>query len=255
MLHTLFLPILFLSYFGNTSNVEPIQPAQESPVLVELFTSQGCSSCPPADRVVADLVKDPTINIVALSFHVDYWNRLGWKDPYSQAAFSQRQYKYAEKLTNSRRVYTPQIVINGQSGHVGSRRQEVQANIQKAAQDKTPIDFKLDIDQIKGQILELNVDAVGVPNGYDLVVCLVDAKVRNEVPRGENRGRDLAHVQVVRSLEKVNASQTKSLELDLSVLDHPKSGKVVTFLQHQGSWKILGVQETSLKNFEPKMKP
>lgn len=255
MLHTLFLPVLFLTYLGNTPNVIPTQPIQESPVLVELFTSQGCSSCPPADRVVADLVKDPKLNIVALSFHVDYWNRLGWKDPYSQAAFSQRQYKYAEKLSNSRRVYTPQIVINGQSGHVGSRRQEVQASIQKAANTKTPIDFNLAFTQIKDQNLLLNIEASDVPDNYDLVVCLVDAKVQNEVPRGENRGRDLAHVQVVRSLEKVSPTQTKSMELDLSVLDYPKAGKVVAFLQHQDSWEVLGVQEISLKTIEAKMKP
>lgn len=237
------LSILLLAYLGSP---EPIKPTFDTPILVELFTSQGCSSCPPADRVVADFVKDADLNIVALSFHVDYWNRLGWKDPYSQAAFSQRQYQYAEKLTNSRRVYTPQIVVNGQSGHVGSRRQEVQASIETAATTKEAFNFDIRMRPKNAQSIALNIDAAEVPDHYNLVICLVDAQVNNEVPRGENRGRDLAHVQVVRSLQKVAAPTSKTLNLDLSVLDHPKAGKVVAFLQHKKTWKVAGVKEWSI---------
>lgn len=244
MLHTFLLSILFMAYLGNT---EPITPAFDTPILVELFTSQGCSSCPPADRVVADFVKNTDLNIVALSFHVDYWNRLGWKDPYSQAAFTQRQYQYAEKLTNSRRIYTPQIVVNGQSAHVGSRRQEVQASIQKATKTKQAFNFDLQMSPKNTQSIALNIDAAEVPNDYDLVICLVDAQVHNEVPRGENRGRDLAHVQVVRSLQKVAAPSSKNIDLDLSVLDYPQVGKVVAFLQHKKTWKVAGVKELSIE--------
>ncbi|GAB5554093.1 MAG: hypothetical protein Sapg2KO_36840 [Saprospiraceae bacterium] len=242
MLHTFLLSFLFLAYLGNP-NIEPNPPKFDSPILVELFTSQGCSSCPPADQVVADLVKNPDLNIIALSFHVDYWNRLGWKDPYSQAAFSQRQYQYAEKLSNNRRVYTPQIVINGQSGHVGSRRQEVRSSIQKAATTKKTFDFDINSSSGDSQNATLNINAADVPNDYDLVICLVDAQVNNEVPRGENRGRDLAHVQVVRSLQKLATPTSKTINLDLSVLDHPAKGKVVAFLQHKKTWEVAGAKE------------
>lgn len=245
MLHTLLIPILFFTHW-NHLDTESVTPEVDGPVLIELFTSQGCSSCPPADRVVADFVKDPKINVIALSFHVDYWNRLGWKDPYSDAAFSQRQYQYAEKLTNSRRVYTPQVVVNGQSGHVGSRRQEVLASIQKVAKAKTNLNFSLDLKEVKEETAHLGIESSSIPKDYDLIICLVDAQLKNEVPRGENRGRNLAHVQVVRTLKKVSSGEAQNIALDLSILDDPKAGKVVAFLQHQRSWKVAGVQEINL---------
>src|SRR5262245_2326035 len=95
-----------------------------APVVVELFTSQGCSSCPPADRLLGELVRDGAIAdrpVIALSFHVDYWNRLGWTDPFSRPAWSARQQAYADAMRDGR-VYTPQLVIAGRSHVVGSRR-------------------------------------------------------------------------------------------------------------------------------------
>jgi hypothetical protein len=136
---------LFL--FFATTEPAPVPDAEapaERPVLLELFTSQGCSSCPPADRVLSRLneeAKSGDLLVVALSFHVDYWNRLGWTDPYSDAAYSQRQRIYARKLGDNR-VYTPELVVDGRTGHVGSREGEVRQAIKSASarQQVIPVD-------------------------------------------------------------------------------------------------------------------
>ena len=147
---TIFCSVLLATITGlfswhqvNIYDQSKLEQQVDTPILVELFTSQGCSSCPPADRVLAKLAKEAEagdLPIVALSFHVDYWNRLGWKDPYSDAAFSQRQRIYASKLPDQR-VYTPEIVVNGSSGHVGSRESEVRSAINYQQKNHKNIPF------------------------------------------------------------------------------------------------------------------
>ncbi|MEL7120299.1 MAG: DUF1223 domain-containing protein, partial [Bacteroidota bacterium] len=139
----LFSSLLILSLsFSSYQNDESDQDS--NPVLLELFTSQGCSSCPPADQVLAKLNREAIegkLEVVALSFHVDYWNRLGWKDPYSDAAYSERQRIYAGKLKDEY-VYTPEIVINGSKGIVGSREYDVRRAIKDAAKKQKAVDFE-----------------------------------------------------------------------------------------------------------------
>jgi hypothetical protein len=119
-----------LSFFVLTL-ISITASAQSSPVIVELFTSQGCSSCPSADKNLAEIVENAERNhepVYGLSFHVDYWNHLGWKDPYSNRAFTERQRNYA-KLMNSESIYTPQIVINGENEFVGSNVKSIRGTI------------------------------------------------------------------------------------------------------------------------------
>src|SRR5438309_7939527 len=122
--------------------VAPVQ-AGERPIVVELFTSEGCSSCPPADALLAELAKRP--DVLALSFHVDYWDRLGWKDPFSSRAATDRQNRYA-KLLKLATVYTPQIVVDGRWEAVGSDRADVERALDRARRDRPEVPVTLTLD-------------------------------------------------------------------------------------------------------------
>lgn len=198
--------------------------------LFELFTSEGCSSCPPADANLARLNELARQNerIITLSYHVDYWNRLGWKDPYSNVAFTKRQRKYAE-IFESSSVYTPQMVINGAAEFNGSN-QKTSDRAAKIALGQEPT---AEI-QIRSTA---NRDSVGVTwetrglrDDDSIQIALVQNNALQNVTRGENANRDLRHVNVVRNLKSAQDRQGK---LTLSVPGEFNVGKfhVVAFIQ------------------------
>jgi hypothetical protein len=236
--------------YNPSNNADSV--LKDPPVLIELFTSQGCSSCPPADRLLKKFVeeaKDGDLPIVALSYHVDYWNRLGWKDPYSNAEFSQRQRNYATKFPDNR-VYTPEIVVNGSSAHVGSREMEIRKAIGAAKKRTKNITFLIEINNQKSDKLNLYFKSTVDLADYLLQIVLVEAEVGNVVPKGENRGRSLHHVQVVRDfITLVSPASEEIIEIPTGALDHPSKGKVVVFLQEKTSWTVVGVQELDLFEF------
>src|SRR5215471_355426 len=162
--------------------------AGERATVVELFTSEGCSSCPPADALLAELASRP--EVLALSFHVDYWDRLGWKDPYSSADATRRQHGYAD-LLGLATVYTPQIVVDGQWQAVGSDRAEVEQALGAARRSREELPVTLTVDQGRAHI------ALG-PGGDGVATTLLligfDRRHVTAVARGENSGRTLSHV-------------------------------------------------------------
>lgn len=167
--------------------------------VVELFTSQGCSSCPPADRVLQQLGTDTKWegkNVYRLSFHVTYWDYLGWKDPYGQATFSTRQRTYAHKLRSG--VYTPQMFVNGKSTFVGSDQGQAYHEIRSALSEKPRLAFDIQAQQSTNDLTVSYQLAGGKDEKYMLNLALVQRELTNEVGRGENRGRTLSHSQVVR---------------------------------------------------------
>jgi hypothetical protein len=165
----------------------------EGPIILELFTSQGCSSCPPADKVLAKLTDDK--RIVGLSFHVDYWNDLGWKDPYSLPAWTERQHAYARAL-NDTRVYTPELVVGGAAGMVGSNVAAISNAVAKA---ERPALLTASATWSK-EAVEITTTA---PAGADVFVAIYETGRTNKVPRGENSGTTSAHKNVVRRFERV----------------------------------------------------
>ncbi|HTQ79187.1 MAG TPA: DUF1223 domain-containing protein, partial [Thermoanaerobaculia bacterium] len=179
----------------------------EAPVLLELFTSQGCSSCPPADHLLTQLGQDPQLagRVIPLSFHVDYWNYIGWRDPFSAAAWSDRQDRYSEAF-HLGRVYTPQLVINGRSECVGSDEAQVRRRIAEAA--KLPpagrLALQLDPATATAPTLKVKVDAslTGAKPAHDLEVwvALYETNLNTAVGRGENARRTLHNDYVVRRL-------------------------------------------------------
>ncbi len=209
--------------------------------LVELFTSQGCSSCPPADQVLRQIAKEAeeqVLPVYALSFHVDYWNRLGWKDPYSQSAFSLRQRNYAKQLPD--RVYTPQMVVNGQWGFVGSRATEAKNRVEQALQ--LPARAAIGLEARKeGSRVRLDYVLEGNWSGQDLFFALVEDQVGSDVPRGENAGRTLDHAKVVRELQKIRPQSAKgTFSMATDVLEHPEAGELIAFLQDPTEGKVSG---------------
>jgi hypothetical protein len=171
--------------------------AGERPILVELFTSEGCSSCPPADALLAELAQRP--DLLALSFHVDYWDKLGWKDPFSSPAATARQRRYAE-LLGLATVYTPQVVVDGKWQAVGSNHAEVERAIGAARRGPDGVPVTLAVEHGRVKI------ALGPGSGAASASVLLiefDRRQVSAVARGENSGRTLAHADVVNSIEEV----------------------------------------------------
>jgi hypothetical protein len=171
--------------------------AAERPALVELFTSEGCSSCPPADRLLAELAADP--RVLALSFHVDYWDRLGWKDPFSSAAATRRQQAYARRFGLAT-VYTPQIVVDGHWQAVGSDRAAVMQALAAAERAPASVPLRLTLDRGKAHVM---LAATSPGRSAALLLVAFDRRGVDRVGGGENEGRTLTHVDVVRGLSEI----------------------------------------------------
>ncbi|MEM7073424.1 MAG: DUF1223 domain-containing protein, partial [Pseudomonadota bacterium] len=169
---------------------------QQPPVVIELFTSQGCNSCPPADDLLAELAKRE--GIIALGFHVDYWDYIGWRDPFSSPMATVRQRDYAAGLALPF-IYTPQMVLNGRYQVVGSKRLKVEHLIEMARLHQPLISLEARIDHDL-----LTVDLPNIrPDVYELVWAEFDQMHHTDVKRGENRGRTLQDANVVRNFEVI----------------------------------------------------
>lgn len=162
------------------------------PVLIELFTSQGCSSCPPADKIAAELAKDP--NNLVVSFNVDYWDYLGWRDTLAKPEYSQRQYDYA-KSRGDGSVYTPQMVINGTTHVVGSNLRDVKSHMAEA----TAPAVKLSLD-ITAKDISIEIPKHAYAGEATLWLMAIEQRVTQKIERGENAGKDVIYINVVRNL-------------------------------------------------------
>jgi hypothetical protein len=181
------------------------------PVVVELFTSQGCSSCPPADAFLSELAKRS--DVIALSLHVDYWDYIGWKDPFAQHAFTERQRAYSRALSQ-RYVYTPQMVVNGRLQSVGSDKREINGLITRAIKDH-------DVGAARRPTIRVMKGEVQVEGGPEAkaIIWLVtyDAQHRTAVARGENAGRDMANFNVVREWRPLGHYKGQPVALPLEI--------------------------------------
>jgi hypothetical protein len=213
------------------------------PVLVELFTSEGCSSCPPADALLERLVSEqpvPQVRIVALGEHVDYWNDLGWRDRFSDPAFTNRQVGYVRRLGRSS-PYTPQVVVDGERDALGSSRAAVMAAI--AAQAPRP---KGEVRVRREPSGTLRVEA-SWPGGAaaGVFLAVTERRAATDVTRGENAGRRLLHASVARSLVRIGTGSGVFLG-SAAVPEAPLPGTSwVVFVQATGGGRVLAVGETS----------
>ena len=218
------------------------QTAGAQPVVVELFTSQGCSSCPPADALLGELAMRQ--DIVALSLHVDYWDYIGWKDTFASPITTARQRAYAQAL-RSRYVYTPQMVIDGQFDVVGSRRNEVRDLIAKAARQGKTLDIRFETED-GGRIV---IPAGRAPEGGATVwLAVYDGLQETKVERGENRGRSLRYHHVVRELEELGTWTGEELVIPLDLAAAEAAGRAgcAVFVQQGRAGRILGAAKMEL---------
>ncbi|MGD0797847.1 MAG: DUF1223 domain-containing protein [Acidobacteriaceae bacterium] len=220
-----------------------------TPVLVELFTSEGCSSCPPADALLIHLLRDqpiPTANVIVLSEHVDYWDSLGWRDRFSSHQLTERQSAYAQRFRTDG-PYTPQMVVDGADQFVGSDSSRALHSIALAA--RTP-KLALTLSPIavhngnaEGQVFAAPASAA-VPKA-DLYAALVEVTASTRVQRGENGGRTLQHVSVVRALQRIgslDALAHGATPFSLAVLPNTAAPlQIIVFAQQQGQGAILCV--------------
>ena len=222
------------AFFLSLGLAVTIGPARagERPIVVELFTSEGCSSCPPADALLAELANRP--DVLALSFHVDYWDRLGWKDPYSSHEATARQNRYATLLALTT-VYTPQIVVDGKWQAVGSDRVDVERALDLARRSLKEIPVALSLDHGRAQVtLGPGGDAVSA----SVLLIGFDRRHVTAVQRGENGGRTLAHVDVVHGVEEIARFTGDANEIEAPIPWH--CDRIAAVVQ-AADGRVLGV--------------
>ncbi len=213
--------------------------------VVELFTSEGCSSCPPADAVLTRIVEradQQKLPILALAFHVDYWDRLGWKDPLSSAQATQRQHEYATAFASDE-VYTPQMFVNGNHGFVGSREKEADGQIENALKEPGKVTLSLKAQSnIKDQCT-LNYHVTGAEKGQAINVAVVEKRVVSEVLRGENAGRTLTHSNVVRSFMTRPLGPDFDGNIEIAIPDglNARNAILAIYIQDTATMKIMAV--------------
>ena len=239
------LPPKALAQGGETQ----AQAVHSSAVLIELFTSEGCSDCPPADALLQQVSGHKTAEgqlIVGISEHVSYWNGLGWKDPFSSDLYTGRQNDYSSHFGLSS-VYTPQMVVNGREQFVGSDRRALQAALTAESQRKQ-IMLHIDSAQLAPDRVTFTYSASDLPakGSLQLVAVLVDDVDRSNVLRGENSGRELTHVAVARALAPLGAlheAAQRSITLPLPPSFHSNAGTghhLVLFAQQNGAGAVMG---------------
>lgn len=221
-------------------------------IVAELFTSEGCSSCPPADVLLTEMVtKQPIdgIRVIGLSQHVDYWDRLGWRDRFSSARYTQRQTEYSDRVFEGKGVYTPQMVIDGHLQAVGNDPAEVAAALDRA-KTRPKAAISADARRLpKGLAVEVRAtvaDAVAGSEPLDVVVAIVENGLVTAVTDGENEGETLHHSAVVRKLESIGTMPagaggfTKRVSLSVDRGWTPSRLEIVAFLQERKSRRIVG---------------
>ena len=209
-------PILFAAVFALGAGTLGVTSALagQARAVIELFTSQGCSSCPPADRLLGQLAQDPSL--ITLSVPVDYWDYLGWKDTLALPVDSTRQRDYAV-ARGDREVYTPQVVINGMVHALGSNKDAIEDAIVKTRRESDPLSLPVSVKVAKGVITVGVPAATGKHASGEVWLCPVTAKARVSIGRGENRGRTITYVNVVRRWVKLGAWNGEAKDFTLPV--------------------------------------
>lgn len=231
------------------SAVAPAAAAGRVPVIVELFTSEGCSSCPAADAALRKLEAAqsvPGVEVIALGEHVDYWNRLGWKDDFSSPAYTARQQQYAVGFGAG--SYTPQAVVNGRYELVGSRAGELAQTVAQAATAPQAVVSLT----ASGSTAQVHVASVPVGTSVaDVLLAITESGLASQVSRGENSGRLLHHAAVVRQLIYLGKIGTDGTFTAGTALNLPADWKrpnlrAVALVQEKASRRIVGVAVTAL---------
>ncbi len=241
----MFFLFFFLPVLAHAQQQEAYAPF----AVVELFTSEGCSSCPPADALLSKLVvaaREKNLKLYPLSFHIDYWNSRGWRDPFSKKEFTRRQYDYAQILgTDS--VYTPQIVINGKDSLNGADSQRVSRMVNRALQRKAAVSIQMQIKHITFKDVRVAYAVDGPWQGHVLSAALVQKGLIVDVATGENAGRKLKHDHVVRDFKEIVLDDAKGeVVLKLPSRNRLEDCSIIVFVQDADTKEISGAGQINL---------
>jgi hypothetical protein len=253
------MAIVSLSYVhrASASALPNRDDSSRIPVLIELFTSEGCSSCPPADALLEKLDRSQPVNgaeLIVLSEHVDYWNDIGWKDPYSSHEYSERQGAYAARFGRAS-VYTPQMVVDGHFELVGSdERGAIEAVENETKFVKAPLSLSaVRFDSNNKLSVHVEAGPLGpstAAHSATLLLAIADDTDESQVSRGENAGRTLKHVAVLRSLVPVGTiGKTEKLFQDVTVNfsnENRRRLRIVGIIQEPAAGRVLGVASAQL---------
>ncbi|MEJ7692387.1 DUF1223 domain-containing protein [Daejeonella sp.] len=224
--------------------------AEKSFALVELFTSEGCSSCPSADELTAKIQRESNGKpVYVLAYHVDYWDRLGWKDSFSSPLWSQRQRQYASWMKKGN-VYTPQVVVNGKTEFVGSDERSFRKALQQALSSKSP-ELILSVKQFTATSA-LIYTGYSPAKGTALYLACVQKAASIRVSRGENAGRTLSHTNIVRSLQQVVPAKAQ-VSIKLPTGFDSSSWEIIGFVQDTGSGAIISASRIALMDASAKI--
>lgn len=214
--------------------------------LLELFTSEGCSSCPPADELLGRIQQEAGNKpVYVLAYHVDYWDRNGWKDAFSNPAFTKRQYDYSRRFADQ--IYTPQVIVNGKTEFVGSNTAAVNNAIEKALSIPATRSLFISASQT-GDSIKVNYEVSGNMNRVKLMIAVVQKHAVSEVKAGENKGRTLSHPQIVRGLYSFNLSSgNKGIEqIPVPADFDPQGWEIIGFLQDRETGAIHAAERATL---------
>ena len=239
---------LFVFLLGFSPIVLAGQSLDEPFVIVELFSSEGCSSCPPADLLVSKLTvwaRQNNVAVYPIIFHVDYWNNLGWRDVFSRAEFTQRQYEYA-KIFKDQGVYTPQIVMNGSDAFVGSDQGKLQQGIDRELAISPSINMNASLNMHNKELI-VNYQVHGFSNGDVINFALVERGLITDVTAGENAGRTLHHDNVVREFQTLLLKKVSSqVRIPLDKVSDSSQASVIIYVQNPQTMLIEDAKQLDL---------
>jgi hypothetical protein len=225
-------------------------PSQEKPfVVVELFSSEGCSSCPSADLLVSKLTAWARQNnepVYPLIFHVDYWNNLGWRDVFSSQEFTQRQSEYA-RVFKDQQVYTPEMIVNGTDAFVGSDQEQLQKDINRELSGPASVVLRISLIKKNNQAI-VKYDSQGFADGDVVNIALVERGLSTDVTAGENAGRRLHHDNVVREFRTRPLMQAESqITIPLNKVSDTSQASVIVYVQNPQTMLIEAAKQLDLE--------
>src|SRR6188474_968428 len=246
------LPIIIFSVslltisFSTARLKNKMAKEQDGFALIELFTSEGCSSCPAADEVLEEIQKKYSDkNVLVVGYHVDYWDKLGWKDVFSDASFTQRQ-EYYSNIFRLNNIYTPQAVVNGKKEFLGSDKSKLISSIEEQLNERPAVSIKLNVVQNTEGKIDVHYSAEGVDAKKEqAILVLVQKMATDEIKKGENKGRTLHHINIVRNIFYLPLKErTTSFTLPAGL--QKEDVFVAGFIQDKKSGKIKAVQSASI---------
>jgi hypothetical protein len=231
---------------GKSPESNSSQIVDKGFAVVELFTSEGCSSCPPADEAMSRLAKEFPERVYFLAYHVDYWDYIGWKDQFGNADYTERQNKYAGvfKLNS---IYTPQVIINGEKEFVGSRESQIRAEIEKALKKEKSAGIDLSAHKVQDKIAVTYQLSEAGKNVVSIALVQLEATI--DVKRGENKGHVLHHINIVRELKTESSDKPTPSTVDFIIPGGlaTEDLKIIAFVQNRDNMMISDAAETSIK--------